>query len=143
MTRGVVTEAEFAALGLGSVAAKPKATKRPAGKRTGPRRRPEQVTSLLLHITATGLPAPVEELRFHPRRLWRFDLAWPDRKLACEVDGAVWSGGRHTRGAGFTEDCNKFNEALLLGWRVLRVTSDHVRTGEAVTWIKAALRGAA
>ena len=143
MTRGVMTEAEFAALGLGSVAAKPKATKGPSRKRGGPRRRPEQVTSLLLHITATGLPAPVEELRFHPSRLWRFDLAWPDRKLACEVDGAVWSGGRHTRGAGFTEDCNKFNEALLLGWRVLRVTSDHVRTGEALTWIKAALRGAA
>lgn len=46
-----------------------------------------------------NLPAPVAEYRFHETRKWRFDHAWPDRKLALEIDGGVWQngGGRHNR----------------------------------------------
>lgn len=80
------------------------------------------VASLLRQIASAGLPVPVQEHRFHATRRWRFDLAWPGRMIAVEVDGGVWSGGRHTRGAGFSEDCRKLNAATLLGWRVLRFT---------------------
>ena len=68
------------------------------------------------------LPAWVEEHQFAVSigRRWRFDFAWPDRMLAVEIDGGAFSGGRHTRGAGFSEDCRKLNAATLLGWRVLR-----------------------
>jgi len=75
-----------------------------------------------------GLPEPVAEHRFaHPRR-WRFDWAWPDHLLALEVDGGVWTRGRHTRGAGFLRDIEKLNSAAIAGWSVLRTTPDHVQT---------------
>ena len=67
-----------------------------------------------------GLPKPQVEYRFHPTRRWRFDYAWPDLKLAVEYEGGTWSGGRHTRALGYAKDCEKYNEAALLGWKVFR-----------------------
>lgn len=63
---------------------------------------------------------PETEFRFHPERKWRFDFAWPEQKVAVEVDGGVFSGGRHTRGMGFIRDCEKLNMACEMGWKVLR-----------------------
>ena len=91
---------------------------------------------LLLQIRAVGLPMPVEEYRFHPTRRWRFDLAWPDRKFAVEIEGGAWSHGRHVRGKGFTQDCVKYAEALCLGWRVLRVTTGMVEDGTALGYVE-------
>ena len=67
-------------------------------------------------------PEYQREYRFHPTRKWRFDFAWPDHKVAVEIEGGVWSHGRHNRATGFIEDCDKYNEATILGWRVLRFT---------------------
>ena len=81
------------------------------------------------------LPGPVAEYRFHPERKWRFDYAWPDAKVALEVEGGVWTGGRHTSPAGFLKDIEKYNAAARLGWRVLRCTPKTlltVATAEAV-----------
>ena len=75
---------------------------------------------LVLYCRAAGLPEPVCEFRFHPTRRWRFDYAWPDRLLAVEVEGGAWTGGRHTTGAGFVSDMEKYNAATLAGWRILR-----------------------
>ncbi len=58
----------------------------------------------------------VREHRFHPMRKWRFDFAWPNLKLAVELDGR----GRHQTVKGAREDCAKHNAAVILGWRVLR-----------------------
>jgi very-short-patch-repair endonuclease len=91
-------------------------------------------------VQLVGLPKPVAEFRFHPTRRWRFDYAWPDKSIAVEVDGAVWTGGRHTRGAGVEKDCEKYAEALLAGWRVLRVTTGQVKSGQALTWVERLLR---
>lgn len=70
---------------------------------------------------------PVHEYRFTPPRRFRFDLAWPDYKVAVELEGGVYSGGRHTRGKGFEGDCEKYNLATLAGWRVLRYTSNMLK----------------
>jgi very-short-patch-repair endonuclease len=78
--------------------------------------------SFLFYVNAINLPEPVREWRFHPVRRWRFDFAWPDRMVAVECEGGVWSRGRHVRGRGFEEDCRKYNAASVLGWKVLRVT---------------------
>lgn len=67
-----------------------------------------------------GVPVPVAEYRFHAVRFWRFDLAWPEHRLALEIEGGVWTGGRHTSGAGYAKDMEKYNAAVLAGWRVLR-----------------------
>lgn len=89
-----------------------------------------------------GLPVPVPEVRFAPTRRFRFDWAWPDHgKLACEIDGAIWTGGRHTRGAGFERDMEKLNLALLHGWRVARFSVAMVRDGRALATLSQLLKG--
>lgn len=91
---------------------------------------------ILHHCRRRGYPAPTPEYQFAwPLRDWRFDLAWPDLMIAIEIDGAVFVGGRHTRGVGYEADCEKLNEAMLRGWRVLRVTPGLVRSRSALGWI--------
>lgn len=75
-----------------------------------------------------GVPTPIEEYRFHPVRLWRFDQAWPEYLLALEIDGGSWVNGRHNRAIGFQKDCEKFNAATELGWRVLHYTYDMIES---------------
>jgi very-short-patch-repair endonuclease len=70
-----------------------------------------------------GGPALVAEYRFHPTRRWRFDYAVPTKKLAIELEGGEFVGGRHLRPVGFTNDCIKYNAAAGLGWRVFRLTT--------------------
>lgn len=94
---------------------------------------------MALQIRAAGLPEPVREHRFHPVRRWRFDFAWPDCWISLEIDGAVWTGGRHTRGAGYQADCEKLNEAAVLGWRVFRVTGPMVKNGYALRLLESVL----
>jgi len=78
--------------------------------------------SFLFYVNALQLPAPTREWRFHPKRRWRFDFAWPDCLVAVECEGGIWSQGRHVRGRGFENDCWKYSTAAALGWKVLRVT---------------------
>lgn len=90
---------------------------------------------LVWQLRVAGIPDPVREHRFFADRRWRFDFAWPKQMLAVEVEGGVWSNGRHTRPAGFLADIEKYNRATLLGWRVLRVTGEEIRGGSAVAII--------
>lgn len=82
------------------------------------------------------MPAYEVEYRFSAPRRWRFDIAWVDKKLALEIEGGVHNRGRHTRPIGYEKDCEKYNAALVLGWRVLRVTSKHIMSGEALAWVE-------
>lgn len=67
----------------------------------------------------------VSEYRFHPTRRWRFDFAIPDKKIALEIEGGIWTEGksRHFTGTGYTGDCEKYNLATVVGWHVFRFTS--------------------
>jgi very-short-patch-repair endonuclease len=67
------------------------------------------------------------EYRFNSARKWRFDFCIVDYKIAIEVEGGSWVGGRHNRPIGFSKDCLKYNSATILGWRVLRYTSDIIK----------------
>jgi len=75
-----------------------------------------------------GLPRPVAELKFHPERKWRFDFAWPEYRIALEVDGSLWTKGRHSTGSGIIASMEKFNAAAVLGWRVLKFTPQQLMT---------------
>ena len=67
----------------------------------------------------TGLETK-REYRFHPTREWRFDFAIPAVRVAIEVEGGVWNGGRHFRPEGYLRDMEKYNEAAACGWLVIR-----------------------
>ena len=95
--------------------------------------------TLAFHIKAARIPQPEREYRFAPPRRWRFDMAWPDKMVAVECEGGVWTQGRHTRGAGFIADCEKYNRAALDGWCVLRFCAEHIHRGDALTMIEQAL----
>ena len=67
------------------------------------------------------------EYKFHPTRRWKFDFALKPikTKIAIEVEGGIWTGkGRHSVGQGFINDCEKYNQAQILGWIVLRYTPE-------------------
>lgn len=101
------------------------------------------------HIEQAGLPAPVKEWRFCPWRQWRLDRAWPELRIAVEIDGGTWKRTRTGRSAGHAhpkrmrEDNEKRNAARLLGWTVYQFTSGAVLEGEALKVIREALHGGA
>ncbi len=100
---------------------------------------------LLEQLRLAGLPEPAREYTFHANREWRFDFCWRARLVACEIEGGIWlqtETGRskgHAHPVRFEQDCEKYNEAALYGWLVLRVTPDMVRDGRALDWIERAL----
>ena len=94
---------------------------------------------LLTQCSMAGLPTPVAEYRAIEGRRFRFDLAFIEQKLLIEVQGGIWNGGKHGRGAGIETDQEKLNLAVIAGWRVLHVSSNHVKSGKALMWIRLAL----
>lgn len=87
-----------------------------------------------------GVPEPTREYKFAaPDRKWAFDFAWPDKRVALEVEGGVFSNGRHVRGAGFLKDMEKYNTAASRGWLVLRCTPATRDTLETVHLVQRAL----
>ena len=66
------------------------------------------------------IPAPVCELAHIPGRRFRLDFAWPDYKIGLEVQGGIWTRGRHSRGPGQKTDMEKNNLGILQGWRVFQ-----------------------
>ena len=89
---------------------------------------------------AHRLPLPEREYRFHPVRKWRFDYAWVEQKVALEQEGGVFRGGRHTSGAGFVKDIEKYNTATMLGWRIIRGTPQQVRSLTVTAYVEPLLR---
>lgn len=88
---------------------------------------------------------PEREHQFaKPYRLWRLDYAYPLLGVAIEVEGGTFhyadgAASRHTTGAGYADDCRKYTVAALLGWLVVRLTTDMLDRGEGWVLIDAAL----
>lgn len=110
--------------------------RRKAKRSTGP----DYAGEVIRMCELLELPVPVREHRFAPPRRWRFDLAWPDQRLAVEIEGGIWIQGRHNRGEGFLKDCEKYAEALCRGWRVLRIPTDWFSNGMAMRYVRRALK---
>lgn len=100
----------------------------------------ELENKMLMQIDNANIHAPEREYRFHDMRKWRFDFAWPEIMLAVEVEGGVWNQGRHTRPMGFEGDCEKYNEAAIMGWTVIRVTGKMISSGMAIKHVDKAFR---
>ncbi len=126
---------------------RPKSSAAEKAKKPTPKSRGEEM--LWLHLRALGQQRLWKrQMRFHPTRQWRFDFARPDLKIAVEVDGlrAPWlykseKGKKHHPGdhrsvEGVTKGCERAAEAMILGWRILRVTPAQVKSGQAIAWIE-------
>lgn len=90
-----------------------------------------------------GLPRPTPEYRFHATRKWRIDYYFEanGRKVGLEVEGGIWTGGRHTRGKGFSGDMEKYNEAAAMGITILKVTPAELLKLETFKLVKRTLYG--
>jgi len=98
----------------------------------------KKATSLkafVILVKASGLPEPTLEFKFHDTRRWRVDCCFVADKLAVEIEGGVWTQGRHTRGSGFVKDMEKYNALAKYGYHLMRFTPDQVESGYALAEI--------
>lgn len=99
---------------------------------------------LAYQIEDAQLPAPEVEYRFCEPRLWRFDFCWPAYWLAVEVEGGFVRTLRgewhttygHASANRFIADVEKYNEAAMMGFRLLRFPSALVEDGTAIKLIR-------
>lgn len=96
--------------------------------------------TLLKH---NGLPVPEREYWFarHIGRKWRFDYAWPAKRVALEVQGGTFipGGGRHSRGATLRKEHEKLNHAAKWGWRILYCFPEKLAKPSTVALVREAL----
>jgi hypothetical protein len=106
--------------------------KRPAGDRKPREKKPtagkkthleDQFSFLLTHL---GAPAFVRQYHFHPLRKWSFDFAWPELRVAVEIQGGTFIRGRHVTAQGYWGDRIKVNAALRLDWKVFELVAADV-----------------
>lgn len=96
----------------------------------------------LAQLHEAGIRPSCRELMFAKEamgRKWRFDFAWPDERVAVEIQGGVWTRGKHGRGAGIVKDYEKGNAACVLGWRVLKGDASMIRDGSLIDALKQCL----
>lgn len=114
--------------------------------------------SAALHLRAIHAPEPEREYRFAAMlcggtgagvrsRLqaaglsdWRLDFAWPKHRIALEVEGGVWSRGRHVRGGGYREDVRKYNALAANGWTLFRVIGEPAVDAAVYEWLERRFR---
>ena len=79
-----------------------------------------------------------QEFYFHPDRKWRADFHLIGKKILVEVEGGIWmpGGGRHTRAKGYLGDMEKYNAATMMGYQVIRFSTDQVKSGHAIQQIE-------
>ena len=111
-----------------------------SGKKKPQNKKKQPETDLFTVICKTDMGIEVvKEFLFHPTRKWRFDYAVPEHKIAIEVEGGVYTRGRHVRPQGFLGDIEKYNAGTLLGWRIFRVTPDDLLRTKTLNMLKEAI----
>lgn len=99
----------------------------------------EELFALHCRVEFHLVNQPEREFPFAKPRRWRFDFAWPAKRVAVEIEGGTWIQGRHNRGSSIEKDLEKYNTAALLGWKVLRFTTAMVKSGRAINLVQEAL----
>lgn len=113
---------------------------RPKGRSKRPKVKGEKVQSEGEVKLATALKALKidfeQEFKFHPERKWKADFHLVGKKILVEVEGGIWSSGRHTRGKGYIGDMEKYNAATMMGYQVIRFSTEQVKSGLAIQQIE-------
>ena len=124
-----LTPNQAAALGI------PEAKRRAARQREPRKARkvfqPGWLPSIRALAESLGANGLSQEHQFHKSRRWRFDVAWPELKVTFEYEGIFSLRSRHTTATGLSNDCEKYNQAQIAGWIVIRATAITLRTGKA------------
>jgi very-short-patch-repair endonuclease len=91
-------------------------------------------TTLICRIDAIGILRPTPEFQFDDVRKWRFDFAWPDVRIAIEIEGGISDRrpGRHMRARGYQDDLDKYNTGASYGWRIFRFSSKDIQENRPV-----------
>jgi hypothetical protein len=86
---------------------------------------------------------PIPEYKFHEKRRWRIDYYFEhqEKKVALEIEGGVFTKGRHTRGSGFVKDMEKYNEVSKHGIFLIRYQPKDLdnRPIEVINYLKEVL----
>lgn len=82
-----------------------------------------------------------QEYRFHKKRRWRFDYACEAAKVAVEINGGNYAGGRHINPTAIVKEYEKYAEAAAMGWVVISCTpmtngNPVMRFGSDMFWDK-------
>ncbi len=117
-----------------------KKTSPPGGKKKK-KQKPVDYSVFFKDLENFGIDKPVSEYKFCSFRMWRNDFAWPDHKLALEIEGGAFTKGRHTRGAGFIKDMEKYNQLAMQRFYLIRVTPSEIQNGRAAELINDFFRG--
>ena len=81
------------------------------------------------------------EALFLESREFRADFLFRMEKLIVEVDGGQWmEKGAHNTGMAIERDRERDANAMMIGYRVLRVTPSMVKDGRALCYIENLLR---
>ena len=90
-------------------------------------------------------PQLEREYKFSAARRWSADYCHTASRTIIELEGGIYSAGRHTRAAGFLGDIEKYNAAAMLGYTVLRLGTgqvDDAHVGEIADWVCRKTKGA-
>lgn len=98
-----------------------------------------RVRDFALWCERNALPIPTAEYRFHPIRKWRFDFCWQRESVALEVQGGLFSAGRHTRGAALLQEHEKLNMAAEMGYRIVFTTPQTLKNSATLATLTALL----
>lgn len=97
------------------------------------------------------IPPPVEELRVVTHRDWMFDFAWPETRVALEIEGGIYGRGKacpvcgrrppgaHSSIERLKSDMEKYNTAAMAGWCVIRCTPEEITTGAVFAFLVPAI----
>ncbi|MGH2784943.1 MAG: type IV toxin-antitoxin system AbiEi family antitoxin domain-containing protein [Actinomycetota bacterium] len=91
-------------------------------------------------LNDAGLPIPMVQyiVEDRGRIVARLDLAYPEQRVAIELDGFRFHDTRDS----FDAERARGNELQAMGWNVLRVTAKHLERDrdEVVAWVRRVLR---
>jgi hypothetical protein len=70
----------------------------------------------------------VKEYKYCKERKWKIDYYLPDLNAAVEVEGGVWTAGRHVNPKGFLKDMEKYNAITMAKIQLLRIDTDRLNS---------------
>ena len=92
----------------------------------------ELENAFAMQLDAVGLDGYVREYQAIPGRRYRWDFAWPDKRVLVEINGGTYAHMGHSTGPGIARDYEKSNLAVLAGWKVFAFDRRMVEAGTAL-----------